>query len=52
MGIPAMLALLSNGVAMGSALTAVYGVAGSLLLRLGAMSVLNAVARPLSLIHI
>ncbi len=46
MGIPTLIALLSNGVAMGAAMTAVYGIAGSILLRLGAMALLNALARP------
>mgnify|MGYP001239193951 CR=1 FL=1 len=46
MGIPALVALLSNGVAMGAAMTAVYGIGGSILLRLGAMALLNAISKP------
>lgn len=48
MGIPTLFALMANGVGMGAALTAVYGMAGSILLRLGAMALLNKVAKPKS----
>lgn len=48
MGIPALIALIGNGVGFGAALTAVYGMAGSILLRLGAMALLNAISKPKS----
>lgn len=48
MGIPVLIAAISGGASFSAALTAVYGLAGSILLRLGAMALLNAISKPKS----